>query len=402
MKRINFSKYPDKKGYFGEFGGMFVPETLMQTLFDLEKAYLKSKKDKKFNRELNSLYKHYAGRPTPVYYAKNFSRRLGRDLKVILKREDLAHTGSHKINNTLGQVLLARYMGKTRVIAETGAGQHGVATATAASLLGLECDVYMGAEDTVRQRLNVERMKLLGAKVIEVTSGTQTLKDSINEAFRDWVANIKNTFYVLGTVMSAHPYPVMVRDFQSVIGNECRKQLKEIINGKPDYLVACVGGGSNAMGLFYPYLNDKSIKMIGVEAGGLGLKSGNHSSALKTGDVGILHGAKSYVLQDRNGQVHPSYSIAAGLDYPGVGPEHSFLKDTRRAEYQPSTDSMALDGFKALSRDEGIIPALEPSHAIGYLMHNARKFKKGSVILVCLSGRGDKDVHTVIEKQQRL
>jgi tryptophan synthase beta chain len=316
---------------------------------------------------------------------------------VLLKREDLTHTGSHKINNTLGQALLAKYLGKTRVIAETGAGQHGVATATAAALLGLQCDVYMGEEDVRRQKLNVDRMKMLGANVFIVTSGSKTLKDSINEAFRDWVANIKNTFYVLGTVMSAHPYPMMVRDFQSIISKECKSQLKEYIKGNPDYAVACVGGGSNAMGLFYHYLNNKEVTLIGVEAAGLGVSTGSHSCTISKGKVGILHGSKSFVLQDKYGQIHPSYSIAAGLDYPGVGPEHAFLKVAKRAEYQNATDSMALDGFFGLAKTEGILPALEPSHALGYLLHNKKRFKKGDVILVCLSGRGDKDVHTVAE-----
>ncbi|MFH1283124.1 MAG: tryptophan synthase subunit beta [bacterium] len=394
---VNYNKFPDKKGYFGSFGGRFIPETLMQALLDLEENYKKMKANSKFKKEIFYLYKNYVGRPSPLYEAKNFAKYL-KGPRVLLKREDLNHTGSHKINNTLGQVLLAKFMGKSRVIAETGAGQHGVATATAAGLLGLKCDVYMGAEDVERQRLNVDRMKLLGARVFEVHSGTKTLKDSINEAFRDWVTNIKDTFYVLGTVMSAHPYPVMVRDFQSVIGRECKKQLPGITNRPPTYLVACVGGGSNAIGLFYPFLNDKNIKIIGVEAGGLGVSTAQHSATLVKGSPGILHGARSYVLQDRFGQIYPSYSIAAGLDYPGVGPEHSFLMDTKRAEYKTATDKDALEGFRILSETEGILPALEPAHALGYLVKNYKRFNKDDIILLCLSGRGDKDVHTVIEK----
>ncbi len=381
--------YP-KNGKFGQFGGKFVPETLMKALEELEEAYLKIKKDKDFWNEFNNLLKDYVGRPTPLYYAKNFSKFVG--CTVFLKREDLNHTGAHKINNALGQALLAKKMGKTRIIAETGAGQHGVATATACAKLGLECIVYMGKEDIKRQALNVFRMKLLGAKVVEVEGGSQTLKDAINEAIRDWVTNVKITHYIIGSVVGPHPYPMMVRDFQSIIGEETKKQILEKIGRLPDIVVACVGGGSNAIGIMYPFIQDTSVKLVGVEAGGLGIQTGKHAASLCAGEIGILHGSKSYILQDENGNILPTHSISAGLDYPGVGPEHAFLKEIKRAEYTFVTDKEALEAFKILSETEGIIPALESSHAIAWVIKNKDKFSSNQVIVVNLSGRGDKDV----------
>jgi len=389
--------FPDKSGYFGAFGGRFVPETLIAALTELERQYAAVKNDRSFKAELAYYLKEYAGRPTPLYYAKNLSTYLGRG-KIYLKREDLLHTGSHKINNTLGQVLLAKRMGKSRVIAETGAGQHGVATATVAALFGLKCAVYMGEDDTIRQRLNVYRMKLLGSEVVTVKTGTKTLKDAINDAFRDWVTNVKDTFYIFGTVAGPHPYPMMVRDFQSVLGKEARRQILQKEKRLPDYLVACVGGGSNSMGLFYPFYNDAKVKFIGVEAAGRGIRTGKHASTLVAGSVGVLHGAKSYLLEDKNGQVNDTYSISAGLDYPGVGPEHSFFKETKRAEYVAVTDAQALEGFKLLSRTEGIIPALESSHAVGYLPRLVRRIKKNSIVVVNVSGRGDKDMDTALAR----
>ena len=383
---------PDKTGHFGSFGGRFVPETLIYALDELEKEYFLAKKDKRFQRELFSYLSEYAGRPTPLYLAKNLSEYLGIK-KVYLKREDLLHTGAHKINNTLGQVLLARKMGKKRVIAETGAGQHGVATATVAALFGLKCDVYMGEEDIHRQALNVLRMKLLGARVVPVKSGTKTLKDAMTEALRDWVTNVRGTHYIIGTVAGPHPYPVMVRDFQSVIGREARRQILKKEKRLPDYLVACVGGGSNAMGLFHPFFKDKFVKMIGVEAAGLGLSSGKHSASLVAGLPGVLHGSKSDVLEDKYGQIKNAHSIAAGLDYPGVGPEHAYYKQIKRAAYVAVSDKEALEGFKLLSEIEGIIPALEPAHAIAYLKKAGKLIKKNSIVNLCLSGRGDKDLH---------
>ncbi|HAX62105.1 MAG TPA: tryptophan synthase subunit beta [Elusimicrobia bacterium] len=384
---------PDKNGYYGRFGGRFVPETLMSAIFELENFYKKVKSDKNFKRELSGYLKNYAGRPTPLYFAKNLSKKFSS--KIYLKREDLCHTGSHKINNALGQVLLAKKMGKTRIIAETGAGQHGVAVATVCALFGIKCDVYMGDEDIKRQALNVFRMKLLGANVIPVHSGSRTLKDAINEALRDWVTNVKTTYYLLGSCVGPHPYPVIVRDFQSVIGSESKKQVFEVEKKLPDYLVACVGGGSNSIGLFHPFYNDKSVKFIGVEAGGLGLATGKHSASLEKGRTGILHGTKSFILQDKNGQILPTHSVSAGLDYPGVGPEHSFYKRTGRAKYVSVTDCEALDGFRLLSESEGIIPALESAHAIAYLT----KLKaKNKIVIVCLSGRGDKDIDVVSKK----
>lgn len=387
---------PTAKGYFGGFGGRFVPETLMDALFELERKYAAARRDPGFRRELAYYLAEYAGRPTPLYYASNLSRLLG--LKVYLKREDLLHTGAHKINNTLGQALLAKRMGKKRVIAETGAGQHGVATATVAALFGLDCRVYMGTEDIERQKLNVYRMKLLGSEVAPVASGSKTLKDAINEAFRDWVTTIRQTFYVFGTVAGPHPYPMMVRDFQSVIGTETRRQVLRREKKLPDHCVACVGGGSNAMGLFFPFYNDRSVRFTGVEAGGAGIALGRHAATLTAGRPGVLHGALSYVLQDRNGQISPTHSVSAGLDYPGVGPEHSFFKETGRASYQAVTDDEAMEAVALLARTEGIIPALESAHAIAYLKKMRKHVKKNSVVVVCLSGRGDKDMGIVQEK----
>ena len=388
---------PDKRGYFGEFGGRFVPETLIFALDELEREYAKARRDKKFAAQLDYYLREYAGRPTPLYLALNLSRHLGIN-KIYLKREDLLHTGAHKINNTLGQILLALRMKKTRLIAETGAGQHGVATATVAAMFGLKCDVYMGVEDIERQKLNVFRMKLLGARVIPVESGTQTLKDAMTEALRDWVTNVRHTHYVIGTVAGPHPYPRMVRDFQSIIGKEARRQIIKKENRLPDYLVACVGGGSNAIGLFYPFFNDKKVKFIGVEAAGLGLASGKHAATLVSGRPGVLHGSKSDLLEDKFGQVKTTHSIAAGLDYPGVGPEHAYYKKTGRATYVAVNDKEALEGFKLLSETEGIIPALEPAHAIFYLKKMKRKINKNAIIIVSLSGRGDKDTYTVAQK----
>ena len=385
------NKLPDKTGHFGLFGGRFVPETLIYALDELEKEYSKAKKDKKFLAEFAYYLREYAGRPTPLYLAKRLSQYLGIK-KVYLKREDLLHTGAHKINNTLGQVLLAVKMGKKRLIAETGAGQHGVATATVAALFGLQCDVFMGEEDIHRQALNVMRMKLLGANVISVKSGTQTLKDAMTEALRDWVTNVRNTYYVIGTVAGPRPYPEMVRNFQRVIGDEARAQILKKEGRLPDYLVACVGGGSNAMGLFHPFFDDKKVKMIGVEAAGLGIASGKHSASLEYGSTGVLHGSKSKILEDKFGQIKNAHSVAAGLDYPGVGPEHAYYQEIKRAKYVAITDKEALEGFRLLSKVEGIIPALESAHAIAYLKKAAKSIKNSTVI-VCLSGRGDKDLH---------
>jgi len=384
---------PDKKGKFLQFGGKFVPETLMVALEELEREYKKALKDAKFRKELDHLLAVYAGRPTPLYLARNLSKKTG--VKIYLKREDILHTGAHKINNTLGQLLLAVRMGKKRIIAETGAGQHGVATATAAASFGLPCDVYMGTEDIERQALNVFKMKLLGAKVLPVSSGSKTLKDATNEAIRDWVTNVRTTHYVLGSVVGPHPYPAMVRDFQTVIGRETKRQFLKYEKRLPHYLVACVGGGSNSIGFFHPFFNSK-IKFIGVEAGGLGLATGKHGAALCKGEPGILHGSKSYLLQDKNGQVEVAHSISAGLDYPGVGPEHSYYKKIKRAEYVSVSDKEALLGFKILCEIEGIIPALEPSHAIYYAVKKlAPKIGKNKIIAICLSGRGDKDIDII-------
>jgi tryptophan synthase beta chain len=389
-------KLPDKLGHFGAFGGRYVPETLMPALLELEKAYGHYRHDREFKEEFEYYLRQYVGRPNPLYFAEKLTKKLG-GAKIYLKREDLNHTGAHKVNNTIGQGLLAKRMGKKRVIAETGAGQHGVATATIAALFGMECEVFMGEEDTRRQALNVFRMRLLGATVTPVTAGTATLKDAMNEAMRNWVTTIGNTFYVIGTVAGPHPYPMMVRDFQSVIGNEVRKQHQKAEGRLPDYLVACVGGGSNALGLFYPFLKKHKVKMIGVEAAGYGIESGKHSAALCAGSPGILHGNKTYLLQDEHGQITPAHSISAGLDYPGVGPEHSWLKETLRAEYVSITDDEALEGFSVLTREEGIMPALESSHAIAYILKLAPSLAKDKSIVVCLSGRGDKDIHTVAD-----
>jgi len=387
---------PDKKGHFGFMGGKFVPETIMPALEELERVYAQAKSDKKFRKELKYYLSQYVGRPTPLYRAERLEKKLG-GAKLYLKREDLNHTGAHKINNTIGQLLLARRMGKTRIIAETGAGQHGVATATASALFGFRCEVYMGTEDIERQALNVFRMKLLGAKVIPVNTGSCTLKDAINEAIRDWTTNVLTTHYVIGSVVGPHPYPVMVRDFQSIIGIEARKQILKIEKRLPDYLIACVGGGSNSMGLFHPFLKDKA-RFIGVEAGGLGLASGHHGATLARGKIGVLQGTMSYLLQDRDGQIKETHSIAAGLDYPGVGPEHSYFKETGRAEYVTVTDKETLAGFRLLSETEGIIPALESAHAIAYMAKLAPKLNKNKIIIVNLSGRGDKDGDIVAGK----
>ncbi len=388
---------PDKTGHFNGFGGRYVPETLIYALDELEQEYRKAKRDKKFHKQLDYYLREYAGRPTPLYLARNLSRHLGIN-KIYLKREDLLHTGAHKINNTLGQILLALRMKKRRIIAETGAGQHGVATATVSAMFGLECHIYMGREDIERQKLNVFRMKLLGAEVIPVKSGSCTLKDAMTEALRDWVTNVRTTHYIIGSVAGPHPYPMMVRDFQSVIGKEAKRQILEKEKKLPDYLVACVGGGSNAMGLFYPFFKESRVKFIGVEAAGKGISSGEHSATLSAGGVGVFHGSKSGLLEDEFGQVKVAHSIAAGLDYPGVGPEHAYYKKIGRAQYVAVNDQEALKGFKLLSEIEGIIPALEPAHAIYYLKKMSKNIKKGSIVVVCLSGRGDKDLGIVTQK----
>jgi tryptophan synthase beta chain len=394
--RLRPASLPDASGHFGRFGGRFVPETLMQPLVDLDRAYRAARADTRFRRRLRELLSSYAGRPTPLYFAERLTRHVG-GARIYLKREDLCHTGAHKINNVLGQALLAQRMGKKRIIAETGAGQHGVASATAAALLGLECEVYMGSVDVERQALNVFRMKLLGARVIPVESGSKTLKDAVNEALRDWVTNVRTTYYLLGSVMGPHPYPMLVRDFQRVIGDEARAQSRRVIGRLPDLLVACVGGGSNAMGLFWPFIGDRRVRIVGVEPGGHGIKSGKHGASLGSGAVGVLHGSMSYVLQNDDGQVAEAHSISAGLDYPGVGPEHSYYKDLGRFEYVSVTDQEALEGFKALTKLEGIMPALESSHAVAHAMRAAARMKKTQNVLIGLSGRGDKDVHTVAQ-----
>ncbi len=385
---------PDARGHFGPYGGVFVAETLIHALDELRSRYEQLKSDPEFLAEFEYELKHYVGRPSPVYHAKRLSQHLG-GAQVWLKREDLNHTGAHKINNTIGQALLARRMGKRRVIAETGAGQHGVASATVAARYGMECVVYMGSEDVKRQAMNVYRMKLLGATVVAVESGSRTLKDALNEAMRDWVTNVENTFYIIGTVAGPHPYPMMVRDFNSVVGRELRLQMPEEIGRQPDAILACVGGGSNAMGVFYPYIEDKSVRLIGVEAGGFGLASGKHAATLCAGKPGVLHGNRTYLMQDDNGQILETHSISAGLDYPGVGPEHAWLKDSGRAEYVAVNDDEALHAFHTLTRMEGIMPALESSHALAYAMKIAPQMSKDEVLLVNLSGRGDKDMHTV-------
>ncbi|UZG43216.1 tryptophan synthase subunit beta [Caldimonas thermodepolymerans] len=385
---------PDARGHFGPYGGSFVAETLVHALDELKAAYERYRNDPEFIAEFRNELAHYVGRPSPVYHAARMSRELG-GAQIYLKREDLNHTGAHKVNNTIGQALLARRMGKPRVIAETGAGQHGVATATICARYGLECVVYMGSEDVKRQSPNVYRMHLLGAKVVPVESGSKTLKDALNEALRDWVTNVENTFYIIGTVAGPHPYPMMVRDFQSVIGEECLTQMPEMTGRQPDAVVACVGGGSNAMGIFYPYIPHEGTRLIGVEAAGQGLDSGRHAASISRGSPGVLHGNRTYLLQDDDGQILETHSVSAGLDYPGVGPEHAWLKDTGRAEYVGITDDEALAAFHYLCRTEGIIPALESSHAVAHAMKLAKTMRSDQSILVCLSGRGDKDIGTV-------
>lgn len=392
---MTIKRLPDKKGYFGNYGGRFAPETLMPALDELEKAYHALRKDRVFQKELVHLQKTYIGRPTPLYFAKRLTESLG-GAKIYLKREDLAHTGAHKINNAVGQALLAKKMGKTRLIAETGAGQHGVATATGAALLGLECEIYMGSDDIVRQSLNVFRMKLLGAKVHEVSIGSRTLKDAINEAMRDWTTNVRTTHYVLGTAFGPHPFPAMVRDFQSVIGKEAKKQILDAEGKLPDYLIACVGGGSNSIGLFHEFLPE-DVKMIGVEAGGRGVDTGDHAARFAGGSVGVLQGTKSYLLQDEDGNVLGTHSVSAGLDYASVGPEHAYLKDTGRVQYTYAHDDEALNAFELLSRTEGIIPALESSHALAEAIKFAPRLTEDKIIIVNLSGRGDKDVQHVAQ-----
>lgn len=390
-------QFPDARGHFGMFGGSFVSETLTHALNELKEAYAKFQHDPEFLREFRYELKHFVGRPSPIYHAKRWSEQLG-GAQIYFKREDLNHTGAHKINNVIGQALLAKRMGKPRVIAETGAGQHGVATATICARFGLECVVYMGADDVKRQAQNVYRMKLLGATVVPVESGSRTLKDALNEAMRDWVANVDNTFYIIGTVAGPHPYPMMVRDFQSVIGEECLWQMPEIAGRQPDVVAACVGGGSNAMGIFYPYIDQTQVKLVGVEAAGEGLSSGKHSASLTAGSPGVLHGNRTYIMQDENGQVIETHSVSAGLDYPGVGPEHAWLKDSGRAQYETITDEEALQAFHDCCRIEGIIPALESSHALAYAAKLASSLGRDKIVLANLSGRGDKDMHTVAER----
>jgi tryptophan synthase beta chain len=382
------------KGYFGRFGGRFVPETLIPALEELEKAFCEAINDETFMAQYRYLLKDYSGRPTSLYFADRLSKHLG-DIKLYLKREDLNHTGAHKINNVLGQILLALRMNKKRIIAETGAGQHGLATATAAAKFGLECHIYMGLEDMHRQALNVYKMKTLGAEVIPVTSGTMTLKDATNEAIRDWVTNVSTTHYVIGSVVGPHPYPMMVREFQRVIGDETKEQILQKEGRLPDLLVACVGGGSNSMGMFYPFINDKDVKMVGVEAAGCGIETGQHAAALTGGSVGVLHGSRSYILQDENGQIVPAVSISAGLDYPGVGPEHSFYHETGRVQYTHATDDEAIEAFKLLCETEGIIPALESAHALAFLVREHKNIEPGTLAVLCLSGRGDKDMEAI-------
>jgi len=393
------SAMPDSQGHFGPFGGRYVAETLMSAVLKLEKNYFKYKEDKEFLDELNYYLKEFVGRETPLYYAHCLTKKLG-GAKIYLKREDLNHTGAHKINNTLGQILLAKRMSKNRIIAETGAWQHGVATATTATIFGMTCHVFMGTEDIKRQALNVFRMKLLGAEVVPVKSGTKTLKDAMNEAMRDWVTNIRTTFYVIGSVAGPHPYPMMVRDFQSIIGHETKKQIMEKEGRLPDYLVACVGGGSNAMGMFYPFKDDREVKMVGVEAAGLGLSTTMHAASICKGKVGVFHGSKSYLLQDENGQINEVHSIAAGLDYPGVGPEHSYFHQMKRAEYVAITDEEALEGFHLLTETEGIIPALESAHAVAQVMKMAPRMDKNKIVVINLSGRGDKDLDIVAKRME--
>jgi tryptophan synthase beta chain len=394
----DFHAWPDAHGRFGNYGGSYVAETLMAPLAELTAAYLRLRDDPDFIAELDRDLKHYVGRPSPVYHAERLSRQVG-GARILLKREDLNHTGAHKINNTVGQALVARHMGKTRIIAETGAGQHGVASATVAARLGLKCVVYMGAVDIERQKINVYRMKLLGTEVVPVTSGSKTLKDALNEAMRDWVTNVADTFYIIGTVAGPHPYPLMVRDFNAIVGREARAQVLEQYGRLPDVLTACVGGGSNAIGLFHAFLNDGGVRIVGAEAAGLGLASGHHAASLAAGRPGVLHGNRTYVLCDDNGQITETHSVSAGLDYPGVGPEHAFLKDAGRAEYVGVTDDEALEAFHLLARTEGILAALESSHAVAQAIKLAREYPKDGLVLCNLSGRGDKDVHTIAARE---
>jgi tryptophan synthase beta chain len=386
--------YPDKNGHFGIYGGRYIPETLIASVLQLEQAYNEAKEDKEFLTQLDYYLKEYIGRETPLYYAERLTR-LGGGAKIYLKREDLNHTGAHKINNTIGQALLAVRMGKKKIVAETGAGQHGVATATVCALLGLECVVFMGEEDMQRQKLNVFRMELLGAKVVSVTTGSQTLKDAVNEALRYWVTNVEDTHYILGSVLGPHPFPRIVRDFQSVIGKETKEQYRKVEGKLPEAIVACIGGGSNAIGMFYPFIEDLDVKLYGIEAAGAGLHTNKHAATLTKGSVGVLHGSMMYVLQDEEGQIQEAHSISAGLDYPGVGPEHSLLKDIKRVQYESVTDDEALQAFQLVARQEGIIPALESSHALAYALKLAKEMSKEESIVVCLSGRGDKDVESV-------
>ena len=396
MKKNTYKSVPDASGHFGKYGGRFVAETLIPLILEVEKAYKNIKKNKKFTSEFKKYLKDYVGRPSPLYFAENLSKKL-KGPKIYFKRDELNHTGAHKINNTLGQILLAKNMGKKRIIAETGAGQHGVATATVCALFNLPCIIYMGEIDYERQMPNVFRMRLLGATVEKVKSGSKTLKDAMNEALRDWVTNVNDTFYIIGSVAGPHPYPEMVRDFQSVIGYEAKDQIKKAEGRLPDLLIACIGGGSNAMGLFYPFLNDTNVKMIGVEAAGEGLNK-KHAASIAKGQLGVLHGSKSYILQDKDGQITETHSISAGLDYPGIGPEHAWLKDNKRVEYVSVTDNEALDAFKLCSQIEGIIPALEPSHALAYLIKKAPRMSKNNIIIMNMCGRGDKDIFTVAKK----
>ena len=397
MSAIATEKLPDARGHFGPYGGRFVPETLMHPLQQLEEEYFRAQKDPEFQRELQYYLREFCGRPTPLYFAERLTRELG-GAKVYLKREDLLHTGAHKINNAMGQILLAKRMGKTRIIAETGAGQHGVATATVSAMFGMKCVIYMGEVDCARQALNVYRMKMLGAEVVPVTAGQKTLKEAVNEAMRDWVTNVRSTHYILGTAYGAHPYPVMVRNFQRIIGDEARRQILEKEERLPDLLIACVGGGSNAIGLFYPFLEDTSVKMLGVEAGGEGIKPEKHAARFQGGSLGVLQGTQSYILQDEFGQIQLTHSVSAGLDYAAVGPEHAWLRDQKRVDYTYATDEQALSAFMKLARLEGIIPALESAHAVAALIERAPKMAKDQLVIVNLSGRGDKDVAQVAEK----
>ena len=398
MTKIDFNAYPDEHGRFGAYGGSYVAETLMAPLAELTEAYLRLREDPAFLAELDRDLKYYVGRPSPIYYAERLSQHVG-GARILLKREDLNHTGAHKINNTIGQALVAKRMGKPRIIAETGAGQHGVASATVAARFGLKCVVYMGAVDIERQKINVYRMKLLGAEVVPVTSGSKTLKDALNEAMRDWVTNVADTFYIIGTVAGPHPYPLMVRDFNAIVGREARVQMQEQFGRLPDVITACVGGGSNAIGLFHAFLNDESVRIVGAEAAGEGIATGHHAASLAAGRPGVLHGNRTYVLCDDNGQITETHSVSAGLDYPGVGPEHAFLKDAGRAEYVGVTDDEALEAFHLLARTEGILAALESSHAVAQAIKLAREYPKDGLVLCNLSGRGDKDVHTIAARE---